>query len=137
MALDNIVALPRDGSEPVDGLLRAGPGDCLIAMTFKPYRREVVEAVAAAREQGVAIIAISDSPAAPHFAGARHTFLVPVDTPQFFTSTVALSAFLETLMAFVIAGAPAKAVKDIAALAFTTAVTNLESMLRGVPDGPN
>ena len=38
----------------------------LIAMTFKPYRREVVEAVAVAREQGVAVIGISDSPAAPH-----------------------------------------------------------------------
>ena len=51
MALENIVALPRDGSEPVDGLLRAGPGDCLIAMTFKPYRREVVEAVEAAKSK--------------------------------------------------------------------------------------
>ena len=115
MALDNIVALPRDGSEPVDGLVRAAKGDCLIAMTFKPYRREVVEAVEAAQEQGVDIIAISDSPAAPHFIGAQYRFVVPGDTPQFFTSTVALSAFLEMLMAFVIAAAPAKAIKDIAA----------------------
>ena len=113
MALDNVVALPRDGSEPVDGLVRAGKGDALIAMTFKPYRREVVEAVEAAAEQGVEIIAISDSPAAPHFTTAKHRFEVPVSGPQFFTSTVALTAFLETLMAFVIADAPAKAVQDI------------------------
>ena len=50
MALENIVALPRDGSEPADGLIRAGAGDALIAMTFKPYRREVIEAVQAARD---------------------------------------------------------------------------------------
>ena len=113
MALDNVTAIPRDGSQPVDSLIRAGQGDVLIAMTFKPYRREVVEAVEAAAEQGVEIIAISDSPAAPHFTAAKHRFEVPVSGPQFFTSTVALTAFLETLMAFVIAGAPAKAVQDI------------------------
>ncbi len=113
MALDNIVALPRDGSQPVDGLVRAGAGDTLIAMTFKPYRREVVEAAAAAHEQGLDLIAVSDSPAAPHFAAAQHRFDVPVSGPQFFTSTVALTAFLETLMAFVIAAAPARAIEDI------------------------
>lgn len=113
MALDNVTAIPRDGSQPVDSLIRASQGDVLIAMTFKPYRREVVEAVEAAAEQGVDIIAISDSPAAPHFTAAKHRFDVPVSGPQFFTSTVALTAFLETLMAFVIAGAPAKAVQDI------------------------
>ena len=87
---------------PVDGLVRADNQDVLLAMTFRPYRREVVEAVQTARAQGVTIIAISDSPVTPIFEGANYRFLVSVDTPLMFISTVALSALLESLMAFVI-----------------------------------
>ncbi len=113
MAVGTVSSIPRDGSPPVDGLVRAGEGDVLIAMTFKPYRREVVEAVQAAVEQGVTIIGISDSLASPVLRQAKHRFVVPVDTPQFFTSTVALSAFLETLMAFVIADADPEVIANI------------------------
>ena len=82
-------------------------------MTFKPYRTEVVEAVEVAREQGVEIIALSDSPAAPILRGAAYGFIVPTQTPQFFTSTIALAAFLETLMAFVISNSTQDAVESI------------------------
>jgi len=113
MAVGNIRAIPRDGSLPVDGLVRANEGDVLLAMTFKPYRREVVEAVEAAREQKLTIIGVSDSLASPVFQGATHRFAVPVNSPQFFTSTTALSAFLETLMAFVIADAGTDVISNI------------------------
>lgn len=113
MALDNVVSLPRDGLLPADGLVRAGKGDVLLAMTFKPCRRDVVETVETAAAEGVEVIAISDSRAAPIFAGAAHRFLVPTDTPQFFTSTVALTALLETMIAFVIADAPKSAISNI------------------------
>ena len=82
-------------------------------MTFKPYRTEVVEAVEVAHEQGVKIIALSDSPAAPILRGAAYEFIVPTQTPQFFTSTIALAAFLETLMAFVISNSTQDAVDSI------------------------
>jgi len=113
MAVDTVSAIPQDGALPVDALARAKAGDVMLAMTFKPYRRDVVEAVEVAREQGLSIIALSDSPASPILRGAKHGFLVPVDTPQFFTSTVALSAFLEALMAFVIAEAGENVVASI------------------------
>ena len=113
MAVDNVLAIPRDGSLPVDALVRAGKGDVLIAMTFRPYRREVVEAVQMARAEGVTVIGVSDSPASPILSGASHSFIVPMDTPHFFTSTVALSAFLETLMAFVIADADDEVIANI------------------------
>ncbi|NNE21243.1 MAG: MurR/RpiR family transcriptional regulator [Rhizobiales bacterium] len=113
MAVDNVKAIPRDGSLPVDALVRAKKGDVLIAMTFRPYRREVVEAVEMALADGVTVIGISDSPASPILARAAHSFIVPMDTPQFFTSTVALSAFLETLMAFVIADADDEVIANV------------------------
>ena len=113
MAVDNVEAIPREGSLPADGLARAGEQDVLLAMTLKPYRREVVEAVEMAVEQGVRVISVSDSPASPIFAEATHRFVVPTQTPQFFISTVALTAFLETLMAFVIADADDSVIASI------------------------
>lgn len=113
MAVGTVRAIPHEGSLPVDGLVRASKGDILVAVTFKPYRREVVEAVQAAHGQGLSVIGISDSLASPILQGAKHRFVVPVNTPQFFTSTVALSALLETLMAFVVAGADPKVVASI------------------------
>lgn len=105
MAIDSVLALPQGGTQPVDGIARANENDVLIAMTFRPYRREIVEAVAVARAQGVRVIAISDSLASPIMAEAQQHFVVPVVTPQFFISTIALTAFFEVLIAFIIAEA--------------------------------
>ncbi|UWQ84336.1 MurR/RpiR family transcriptional regulator [Leisingera caerulea] len=96
-------AIPRPGSTPVDDLAWADGQDVLIAMTCKPYRAEVIEAVRIAREQGVAIVGISDSPASPVILNADHGFVVAADTPQFFPSSVSTIALLETLLSFVIA----------------------------------
>lgn len=113
MAIDGVRALPQGGTQPVDGLARADESDILIAVTFRPYRREIVEAVAVACAQGVRVIAISDSLASPIMPDAQHRFVVPTDTPQFFISTVALTAFFEVLIAFIIAEAGEDVVSSI------------------------
>lgn len=96
-------AIPRPGSTPVDDLAWADGNDILIAVTCKPYRSEVVEAVAIAKEQGMTIVALSDSPASPIIRMADHGFVVSVETPQFFPSSVSIITLLETLLSFVIA----------------------------------
>ncbi|MEW2915252.1 MurR/RpiR family transcriptional regulator [Leisingera sp. JC11] len=96
-------AIPRPGSTAVDDLAWADGQDVLIAMTCKPYRAEVIEAIKIAREQGVTIVGISDSPASPVVLNADHGFVVAADTPQFFPSSVSTIALLETLLSFVIA----------------------------------
>ena len=98
-----IHAIPRAGSTPVDDLAWADARDVLIAITCKPYRTEVVEAARIAKEQGVKVIGLSDSPASPVLLGADHPFLVSIDTPQFFPSSVSIIALLETLLSFVVA----------------------------------
>ncbi len=113
MALENVEAIPRDGSLAIDDIARAGPEDVLVAMTFKPYRTDVLEAVRCAQEQGVTIIGISDSPASPLVAGVDHGFVVQTESPQFFTSTIATLALLETLMAFVVADASPGVINNI------------------------
>lgn len=101
--MTNFHAIPGLGSTAADDLAWADGRDVLIAMTCRPYRREVVEAVRIAREQGVTVVAISDSPASPIIRAAQHGFIAAVDTPQFFPSSVSTIAFLETLLSFVIA----------------------------------
>ena len=95
-------AIPRAGSTAIDDLAWADSGDVLIAISCKPYRSEVVEAVTLARQQGIKIIAISDSPASPLILNADHGFVVSVDTPQFFPSSVSIIALLETLLSIVV-----------------------------------
>lgn len=96
-------AIPRPGSTPADDLAWADSRDVLIAMTCQPFRREVIDAVQIAREQGVKVVALSDSPASPIVRMADHAFIASVDTPQFFPSSISLIALLETLLSFVIA----------------------------------
>lgn len=96
-------AIPRSGSTPIDDLAWADSSDVLIAITCKPYRREVVEAVVTARAQGMNIIAVSDSLASPIIRKAHQGFIVSADTPQFFPSSVSTIALLETLLSFVVA----------------------------------
>jgi len=77
-------AIPRPASTATDDLTYASKDDVLIAITCKPYRSEVVEAVRIAKSQGLTIVSISDSPASPIIREADHGFLVATDTPQFF-----------------------------------------------------
>ncbi|MEM7473136.1 MAG: MurR/RpiR family transcriptional regulator [Pseudomonadota bacterium] len=106
-------AIPRPGSTPVDDLAWADHRDILIAVTCKPYRSEVVEAVRIAKEQGMTIVALSDSPASPIILEADHGFIVSVETPQFFPSSVSIIALLETLLSFVIAVASDEIVERV------------------------
>lgn len=106
-------SIPRPGSTATDDLAWADNRDVLIAMTMKPYRTEVVEAVRIARDQDMTVIAISDSPASPIILQAQHGFTVAVDTPQFFPSSVSTIALLETLLSFVIAVASDEIVERV------------------------
>lgn len=106
-------AIPRAGSNAIDDLAWADSGDVLIAITCKPYRAEVVDAVERARAQGMRIVAISDSPASPIIRAADHGFVISCDTPQFFPSSVSTIALLETLLSFVIAVASDEVVERV------------------------
>ncbi len=106
-------AIPRPGSTAVDDLAWADGRDVLIAMTCRPYRAEVLEALDIARDQGLTIVGISDSPASPVVRHAHHGFVVAADTPQFFPSSVSTIALLETLLSFVIAVASDEIVERV------------------------
>lgn len=105
LAMERVYAIPSPGGTARSDLAHGDADDVLIAMTFKPYRSDVIDAVEAAKQIGMTVIGISDSPASPIVAGSPYGFAVATDTPQFFPSTVGALALLEALMAFVIADA--------------------------------
>ena len=105
--------IPNAGTTAIDELAWSDARDVLVAMTIRPYRSEVVAAVRVAREQGVQVIAISDSAVSPIARLAQHSFVIATDTPQFFPSSVATIALLETLLSLVISVAPDKIVQRV------------------------
>jgi DNA-binding MurR/RpiR family transcriptional regulator len=113
MGLDNLVQVPHQGNLPIDDIARIGRGDVLLAMTFGPYRREVVDAVRLAKRRKAKVVAITDSRSSPIAIGADRVFVTPTGTPQFFPSSAAAMVLLETLLAFMVADAGRKVVANI------------------------
>ncbi len=113
MIAPNLVAIPTNGGLAIDDVARMAPGDVLVSMTFSPYRVEIVEATRMAGDRGVTVVAVTDSRAAPIASAAAHTFVVPTDSPQYFSSVIGAVALLETLLAFMAAETPTDAATAI------------------------
>jgi len=114
MAVDNVAAIPVIGLA-IDDVARMSPSDVLVAMTFSPYRAEIVEAVRLAVDRSVPVIAVTDSHASPLISLATHAFVVPNDSPLPFSSNVAATALLETLLAFIVGESGGDVATSIAA----------------------
>ena len=102
MGFDHFILSPRHGSLPSDDVIRMDERDCLLAMTFQPYRRDTLSAVQQAKERGARIIGVTDSSAATLCREADLGLVAPTHTPQFFQSNAAVAALLETLCALLV-----------------------------------
>ncbi len=103
MGFDHFVLTPQHGSLPSDDLIRISADDCLVAMTFQPYRRDTLAAVQLAKGAGARVIGITDSSAASLCREADLGLVSPTHTPQFFHSNSAVTALLECLCALLVA----------------------------------
>jgi DNA-binding MurR/RpiR family transcriptional regulator len=102
MGFDHFILTPRHGSLPADDIIRMDERDCLLAMTFQPYRRDTLAAVQRARKNGAKVIGITDSNAASLCRDADIGLVAPTHTPQFFHSNAAVTALLESLCALLV-----------------------------------
>ena len=103
MIRDDCILIPRHGSQALDDIVGIGPGQLMVSMTFQPYRKEIIDTQAYAKERGARTIGISDSPTASLYRHADLGLSVPTHTPHFFHSNAAVSSLLETLCALVVA----------------------------------
>ncbi len=110
---DHFVLTPHQGTLLSDDLQHLGKNDCLVAMTFQPYRNETLNAIKIANDAGAKTIAITDSKASTAYREATVGLVSPTHTPQFFQSNAAVSALIDTLTALLVVKGGEKATQAI------------------------
>lgn len=86
------------GGAWVDGVLQLSPADLLVVVSQAPYTRQTVDAVHAAHEGGVPVLALTDSALSPLARVAQQSLLFEAASPAFFHSMTGAQALAETLM---------------------------------------
>jgi DNA-binding MurR/RpiR family transcriptional regulator len=84
-----------------DALARATSRDVLLVASVLPYTRMTVELAEYAVEQGLRVVAITDSEVAPLAQIAQHSVIVPTDSPSFFHAMSPAFAVAEILGAII------------------------------------
>lgn len=79
-------------------MLRIGPGDVFIGLTFSRYSSRTYKAATFARESGAKVVAITDSLAAPICSVADHILVAKSDMASFVDSLVAPLSLVNALI---------------------------------------
>lgn len=102
MAMNNWHVLGSVTTQIGVGLAEAGGDDILLVITKSPYARSSVQAAKIACKKKLYVAAITDDVDSPVTQFADATFLVAVESPQFFSSHVATLVLIEALMGMVV-----------------------------------
>lgn len=103
----------RMGASMGSQLTTLGDGDVVFIVTMSPYSKRAVHAAELARAAGCTVVLITDAMSCPALRNATHGFVVPTDSPQFFSSYVVPLVLIETLIAMIVAGSEADATAAI------------------------
>ena len=90
-------------------LTMLGPEDVVFIVTMSPYSQRAVAAAELAKEAGSDVVLVTDALECPALRHATHGFVVPTDSPQFFSSYVVTLVLIETLIAMIVAASEADA----------------------------
>lgn len=85
-------------SEVFEQLLRIGPRDVIIGISFPRYSRRTVKAMEFARDRGAQVVAITDSETSPLTAIATYTLMAKSDMASFVDSLVAPLSLVNALI---------------------------------------
>jgi len=102
LAFTHWQVIGQNGVSLTTALTGSTPDDALLVIMKHPYARRSVDATQMAHEAGSFVVVISDSLFCPASRYAAQSFVVPTDTPQFFSSYVTTLVLLESLMGMVI-----------------------------------
>lgn len=99
LIFDNVTMVSATStSEIFEQLLRIGPGDVILGVSFPRYSRRTVKAMEFSRNRGVKTIAITDSETSPLTATATLTLLAKSDMASFVDSLVAPLSLVNALI---------------------------------------
>ncbi len=95
---DNWALAGRGGTSLGAALVDMGPQDALIVITKPPFVPRVLNAARMAHEQGVYTVVMSDSHACEALRYADSPFIVPSQSPHFFSSYTATIFLVEAIV---------------------------------------
>lgn len=82
-----------------------GAKDAILIITKPPFATYAIRAAEMAAKQGAYVIVITDSHTCPALTYAHSSFIVPTDSPQFFSSYAATLVLCETIIGMLVARA--------------------------------
>lgn len=104
----------RMGASLGGGLVGLDSRDALVIVTKPPFATRAIRAAELAREQGVYVVVITDTYACPALRHASAGFVVPTDSPHFYSSYVATLFLAETMIGMLVSRAGPAARERIA-----------------------
>lgn len=104
----------RMGASLGAGLAGLNASDALIVVTKPPFSTRSIEAAALASRQGAFVVVITDTPACPALRHASAGFVVPTESPHFYSSYVATIVLVETIIGMIVSRAGPAAREQIA-----------------------
>ncbi len=105
----------RNGVTAAAALARMEADDAIFVLSKSPYARRSILALQEARRKRLKTVVVTDSHSSPALQFADHFFVVPTETPNFFSSYAATLVLMETMMSLLLmkAGSGAESrVKD-------------------------
>ena len=100
----------RMGASIGSALGDLGKDDALIVVTKPPFSSRVIRAADVAHKQGAYVVVLTDTYACPALRTCSASFIVPTDSPHFYSSYVATMALAESMVGMLVGriGADAK-----------------------------
>lgn len=111
----NVTLLEDRNGMLIDEIGEMSGSDALLAVSFEPYMKTAVKAVDHAVQVGAPVVSVTDSKLSPIAVRASQAIIVPTASTAFYQSLVPTIALLETIIAYLLNRAGAKAVDRIAA----------------------
>ena len=99
LIFDNVVLVSANtASEVFESLLRVGPEDVVIGVSFPRYSSRTVQAMSFARDRGAATVAITDNEASPLAPISKYVLTARSDMASFVDSLVAPLSLVNALL---------------------------------------
>lgn len=96
---ENVTLIQSNAAgEMFEQMLRMGPGDVLIAISFPRYSKVTINTVKFARDRGAEIIAITDNELSPVYQLSHAALLAPCEMISFVDSMVAPLSLINALL---------------------------------------
>lgn len=99
---DNWTMASRMGASLGGGIAGLTDQDVLIVVTKPPFAGRAIAAAKLAREQGVYVILITDTLGCPALKHASARFIVPTESPHFYSSYVVTLFLVESLIGILV-----------------------------------